>query len=135
MLDAAGATLVRPGQEVVLRDGLVWPAVLFSVGIPGRFACQSRGPYWLVDGGVLNPEAADLGAAVVIGVRVRDSPARTGALGRACVAAAADVLVEPRGEGAPSVGLRNFSRGRRYIQAGERAAEAALLRLPRLQHA
>jgi hypothetical protein len=38
---------------------------------------------------------------------------------------ATDVLIEPRCDGAPSLGLRSFSRGRRYIKAGEAAATTA----------
>jgi NTE family protein len=161
---------VASGREVVFQDGLVWPAALATVAIPGLFPSQAMGPYWLVDGGVLNPVpadvAADMGADVVIGVRLRDSPVVGRAAARSEVPAghqpsvlevlsrsidlmqgrlapraeaAVDVLVEPRCEGAPSMGLRNFSRGRRYIQAGELAAEAALPRLvaalPWLAHA
>ena len=148
---------VASGREIVFRDGLVWPAALATVAIPGLFPSQAMGPYWLVDGGVLNPVpadvAADMGADVVVGVRLRDAPALGRAEARSEVPsgqqpsllevisrsidllqgrlspraeAAVDVLIEPRCEGAPSMGLRNFSRGRRYIQAGEAAAEAAL---------
>jgi hypothetical protein len=44
---------------------------------------------------------------------------------------ATSVLIEPRCEGAPSIGLRNFGQGRRYIKAGEAAAEAARAELSR----
>jgi hypothetical protein len=45
--------------------------------------------------------------------------------------AATDVLIEPRCDGAPSLGLRSFSRGRRYVKAGEAAVTAALPSLSR----
>jgi NTE family protein len=148
------------GHEVVFKEGLVWPASMATVAIPGLVPAQSIGPYWLIDGGVLNPVpadvAADMGADVVIAVRLRSEPSSGRAEGRgeiprgqppsvievitravdlmqARVApraeAATTVLIQPRCEGAPGMGLRNFNQGRRYIQAGEAAAEEALPRL------
>jgi NTE family protein len=148
------------GHEVVFQEGLVWPASMATVAIPGLFPAQSIGPYWLIDGGVLNPVpadvASDMGADVVIAVRLRSEPSSGRAEGRgeipsgqppsvievitravdlmqARVApraeAATTVLIQPRCEGAPGMGLRNFNQGRRYIQAGEAAAEEALPRL------
>ena len=38
-----------------LRGGLVWPAVLATIAVPGLFPRSRIGPYRLVDGGVLNP--------------------------------------------------------------------------------
>jgi NTE family protein len=148
------------GHEVLLKEGLVWPASMATIAIPGLFPAQSIGPYWLVDGGILNPVpadvASDMGADVVIAVRLRSEQASGRVEGRgeiprgqrpsvvevitravdlmqARVApraeAATSVLIQPRCEGAPSMGLRNFNQGRRYIQAGEAAAEEALPRL------
>ena len=42
-------------QELVLRRGLAWQAILASVSIPGIFPAQRIGPHVAVDGGVLNP--------------------------------------------------------------------------------
>jgi NTE family protein len=148
------------GNEVVFRRGLVWPAALATVAIPGLFPAQSIGHYHLVDGGILNPVpadvVADMGADAVVAVRLRselpssrfeaDGTVPHGAqpsvlevltrsldLMQARLApraeAATTVLVEPRCEGAPGMGLRRFNEGRRYIQAGAAAAEAALPRL------
>ena len=65
-------------QEVVFRRGLVWPAVLASLSIPGIYPPQRIGPYTLVDGGVLNPVpadvAAEMGADRVIGVKLSSRP-------------------------------------------------------------
>ncbi len=150
------------GREVVFRGGLVWPAVLATVAVPGLFPAQPIGPYWLVDGGVLNPVPADvardMGADVVVAVRLRDERPLGQAEARASVPvgpspsmlevltrsvdllqgrmspraeAAVDVLIEPRCDGAPSLGLRSFNRGRRYIKAGEAAVTAALPSLSR----
>ena len=61
---------LRTGQEVVFRSGLVWPAVLAALSIPGFHPAQEMGPYLLVDGGIVNPRpssvAADLGADVIL---------------------------------------------------------------------
>ena len=150
------ASDIYSGREVVFREGLVWPAVLATVAVPGLFPAQPIGPYRLVDGGVLNPVPADvardMGADVVIAVRLRDerplgqaeacatapvgqSPSMIEVLTRSVdllqgrlsprAEAETDVLIEPRCDGAPSLGLRSFSRGRRYIKAGEAAVSAA----------
>ncbi|HLJ65912.1 MAG TPA: patatin-like phospholipase family protein [Chloroflexota bacterium] len=61
-------------REVIFTSGLVWPAMLASVSIPGIFPPQRMGPYLLVDGGVVNPVPADvaarLGADTVIAIRL-----------------------------------------------------------------
>jgi NTE family protein len=150
------ASDIYSGREVVFRKGLVWPAVLATVAVPGLFPAQPIGPYRLVDGGVLNPVPADvardMGADVVIAVRLRDerplgqaearatapvgqSPSMIEVLTRSVdllqgrlsprAEVETDVLIEPRCDGAPSLGLRSFSKGRRYIKAGEAAVIAA----------
>lgn len=62
------------GREVVFRRGLIWPAVLASMSIPGIYPAQRIGNRTLVDGGVLNPVpsnvAADLGADTVIAIKL-----------------------------------------------------------------
>ena len=154
---------IQSGSEVVFQSGLVWPAALATVAIPGLFPAQSIGPYWLVDGGVLNPVpadvVADMGADAVIAVRLRSELATGRSEGRGeapsgpppsvlevisrsldlmqarlapRAEAATTLLLEPRCEGAPGMGLRRFTEGRRYIQAGAAAAEAALPRLAAL---
>ena len=58
----------------MLREGLLWPAVLASMAIPGIFPAQRIGKRILIDGGVVQPVpcnvAANLGADVVVGVRL-----------------------------------------------------------------
>jgi NTE family protein len=69
------------GREVVFRRGLLWAAALASVAIPEVFPAQVVGPNALVDGGVVNPVpsvvAAEMGADIVIAVRLRNAPALT----------------------------------------------------------
>jgi NTE family protein len=157
------ASDIHSGREVVFRGGLVWPAVLATVSVPGLFPAQPIGPYRLVDGGVLNPVPADaaraMGADVVIAVRLRDErplglaeasattpvgqpPSMIEVLSRSvdllqgrlspAAEVATDVLIEPRCDGAPGLGLRSFSRGRRYVKTGDEAVTTAL---PALVHA
>ena len=61
-------------QELVLRRGLVWQAILASVSIPGIYPAQRIGRHVVVDGGVLNPVpadvVADMGAGVVFAVKL-----------------------------------------------------------------
>jgi NTE family protein len=143
------------GRRVVAREGPVWKALLASMSIPGIYPPQREGRHLLVDGAVLNPvpvdAAADLGADKVVAVKlVGQERGRgkqtTGALpsffnvilasldlmqGRIGIdsAAAASVLIEPELGSMDGVSLRTFTAGRRFVEAGERAAEAALPRL------
>lgn len=147
-------------QEVVFSRGLVWPAVLASVSIPGIYPPQRIGSYTLVDGGVLNPVpadvAAEIGADRVIAVKLSGLPSssrkwaeaeQTGSGGpsvfqtllrsldlmqskiTASTAAATTILIEPVLKDSGGVSLRHFSQGRRFIEQGEAAVEAALPRL------
>jgi NTE family protein len=68
-------------SEVTFTTGLLWPRLLASMAIPGVYPPSAAMGSYLVDGGVLNPvpvrQARDLGAGVVIGVRLtatRTSP-------------------------------------------------------------
>jgi len=62
-------------QEIVFTDGLVFPAVLATLSVPGLFKPVEVGPYRLIDGGVLNNMPIDhvraLGADIVIAVDVQ----------------------------------------------------------------
>jgi NTE family protein len=62
------------GREIVFTRGLLWPAVLASMAIPGIYPSQRIREHVLVDGGVLNPVpssvAAGLGADMVIAVKL-----------------------------------------------------------------
>src|SRR5260370_30998269 len=65
---------ITTGREIVFRRGLLWPAVLASMALPGVYPPQCIGPYTLVDGGVLHPvpskSPADIVADTVIAVRL-----------------------------------------------------------------
>jgi len=157
---AITAVDLATGGEVVFRNGLIWPAVLASVSLPGIFPPLQLGPHTLVDGGVLHPvptkQAADMGADKVIAVKLANTQALPPLLlesaeadGRPpwaiqtilrsidlmyykieyVSADTATILIEPDFRSCPSCGLRQFKKGRAYIQLGEAAAEAALPRL------
>ena len=148
------------GREIVFTRGLLWPAVLASMAIPGIYPSQRIGEHVLVDGGVLNPVpssvAASLGADMVIAVKLatRDdaeplaleagviegkSISVVQAIMRSIemmqgkivtdTANAATILIEPNFGESGGWGLRSFKQGRRFIDAGEASAEAALPRL------
>ena len=78
---AVTATDIVQQREVVLRSGLLWEGALASMSIPGVFPPYEIGPYLLVDGGVVNPVPsnvlADMGANVLIGVKLTRSLTRT----------------------------------------------------------
>jgi NTE family protein len=61
-------------REVVFKRGVIWPALLASMAIPGIYPPQIVGGLTLVDGGVVNPVpsdvAADLGSETVIAVKL-----------------------------------------------------------------
>jgi NTE family protein len=67
-------------REVVFTSGLVLPAVLATIAIPGLFKPVEIGDYRLIDGGILNNLPVDrvrqLGADVVIGVNAQFDPFR-----------------------------------------------------------
>jgi NTE family protein len=71
---ALTAADVATGEEIVITRGLLWPAVLASMAIPGIYPAQRIGDRVLVDGGVVQPVpsnvAARLGADVVVAVRL-----------------------------------------------------------------
>jgi predicted acylesterase/phospholipase RssA len=138
-------------QEVVMREGLLWPALLASSSIPGVWPPQRIGKHILIDGGTVNPVpadvASDLGADVVLAVKLSKRPSLQ----------SARLVAEPSADAGPSIvqttlraieimqskiertlpglvipidvqfsdeelpGLRQFSRGRRFIELGRRA--------------
>jgi NTE family protein len=65
-------------REIVFTSGLVLPAVLATMAVPGLFQPVEIGPYRLVDGGVLNNLPVDrvreLGADIVIAIDVQFNP-------------------------------------------------------------
>jgi|GEM_PF-429763 len=67
-------TDLATGSEVVFRRGLVWPALLASLSIPGVYPAQRIAGRLLTDGGVANPVPSSvtrgMGADVVVAVRL-----------------------------------------------------------------
>jgi NTE family protein len=156
---AVVAADLETGREIVFRRGLLWLAVLGSSAIPGIHPAVRIGPYTAVDGGIVNPvpssAATALGADKVVAVRLgRPRPAahddaeaeqrlgrgpsaigtilRSVGLMQATIGGQrppGTVVVEPECEEVPGIGLRRFSLGRRYIEAGEAAVEAAVPRI------
>jgi NTE family protein len=65
---------VTSGREVVFKRGLLWPAILASMAIPGIFPPVRIGDTTLVDGGVVNPvpgnTVSEMGADTVIAVKL-----------------------------------------------------------------
>jgi NTE family protein len=65
-------------REIVFTSGLVLPAVLATIAIPGLFQPVEIGPYRLVDGGILNNLPVDrvreLGADIVIAIDAQLDP-------------------------------------------------------------
>jgi NTE family protein len=150
---------IATGTEVTFTRGLLWPAVLASMSIPGVFPPRAIGSFTLVDGGVINPVpsdvASDMGANVVLGVNLngRQAAGRVDLLsvvpsgpipsiletitrtldvmqGRiASTGRTATIVIEPMFPVRPGWGLRRFREGRQFIQIGEVAAEAALARV------
>ena len=154
------ATDVLLGQEVLLRRGLLWAAVLASIAIPGIYPPQHIGGHVLVDGGLVNPVpsnvVASMGADVVIAVKLADRPPPGGVDAEAeptrgqvpnaaqtmmrsieimqagireASASTATVVIEPRFERVSGFGLRDFSKGSRFVDLGETAAEEAVAEL------
>jgi NTE family protein len=141
-------------SEVVFRTGDVATAIVASMAIPGIFPPLRWRGRQLVDGGLLNPipnrTVAQLGADIVIGVKLTSPVTLTGPVARRRTlafrappiidtiqaafevmqwkitedgSARADVTVEPHFHGA--TGLRDFGRGDEFIAAGRAAVLAA----------
>jgi NTE family protein len=153
---AVVAADLETGREIVFRRGLLWLAVLGSSAIPGIHPAVGIGPYTVVDGGIVNPVPSStttaMGADKVIGVRLgRPRPAahndaeaqqclgrgpstigtirRSVALMQATIGGQSPpgtIMIELECEEVPGIGFRRFSLGRRYIEAGEAAVEAAV---------
>lgn len=156
---AVVAADLQTGREIVFRRGLLWLAVLGSSAIPGIHPAVRIGPYTAVDGGIVNPvpssAAAAMGADKVVAVQLgRPRPAphddaeaqerlgrgpsaietvlRSVGLMQATIQGQRTpgaIVIEPECEDVPGIGLRRFSLGRRYIEAGEAAVEAAVPRI------
>jgi NTE family protein len=140
---AVVATDLGNGEQVVFRRGDTGAAVRASSSIPGVFQPVVINGREYVDGGLTSPvpvrAAKRLGAELVIAVDVSTSP-RDGKtsdmidvmlqafsiMGQAIAAAElpeADVVIRPE---TSSIGAADFANRQRAIEAGERAALAAL---------
>ena len=156
---AVVAADLETGREIVFRRGLLWLAVLGSSAIPGIHPAVGIGPYTAVDGGIVNPvpssAATAMGADKVVAVRLgRPRPAahddaeaqerpgrgpsaietilRSVDLMQATIRgqrSPGTIVIAPECEEVPGFGLRRFSLGRRYVEAGEAAVEAAVPRI------
>jgi len=144
------------GSEVVLNRGLLWAAALASISIPGIYPPQRMGERLLVDGGVVDPVPSgvvrSLGSDIVIAVRLSTRAAARVEEAEAIEASGkvpsvvhtilrsrdlmlglhrsaygeASVVIEPEFPPTTGLGLRDFSRGQRFVEIGEAAAEASL---------
>lgn len=66
----AVATDLHTGEETVLSDGPLLPAIRASISIPGLFAPVFLGGRWLVDGGLVNPVPVNVARALAPGLPV-----------------------------------------------------------------
>lgn len=155
---AVVATDMDTHEEVVLSRGSGASALFASSAIPGVFPAVRIGNRTLVDGGIVNPVptsvAADMGAGVVIGVRLVSGggigeevseesegplPTAIAAIVRSIETVQTRIKAEtgtvPVVQLTPELGgiepgkLRKFKEGRRFMSAGEEAVEAAMPRL------
>lgn len=142
---ACVATDIYSGEEVVLRDGLVWDAVRASFSLPVAFAVVKRDGKYLVDGGLTDPMpvhiAREMGADCVIAVnviprdevRVAEPPNIFTVIMRTvhiasyqmikASLAGVDAVIEPAVE---HIGYADFHRAPESISQGELAARKAI---------
>jgi NTE family protein len=143
------ATNIKTGEEVLFASGNTGMAVQASSAIPGVFQPASFSGKSYVDGGVVNPLAADVarryGADLVIAVDITtgiDQTVPTGTMEIIMKAVdimynkisqltlgKADVVIKPK---VGFVGAADFSRRNEAIMEGERAALAAMPRINEL---
>lgn len=75
---ALNAVDLLTGEEIVLKNGALLPAILATICVPGLFTPVEMGDFQLVDGGVLNNVptswARELGAEFIIAVDVQLDP-------------------------------------------------------------
>lgn len=150
-------------QEVHFRTGLLRPALLASIAIPGLYPAQRIGPYTLVDGSMISPvpvsAARNLGADIVLGIRLGISPPSRPSVAHSAASASSaprmpyvlarsiemmrsrmtdhaamqsDMMIEVPFKATMRLGLRDFSAGRAYVALGEAAVEEAIPELSRL---
>jgi NTE family protein len=69
---AVTTTDIESGELIVIRQGLLLPAILAAISFPGLFSPVRVGDRFLVDGGLCSPVPTDvvrqMGAEIIIGV-------------------------------------------------------------------
>jgi NTE family protein len=139
----AVATNIQTGEEMVFGRGNAGKAVRASCSLPGIFNPVIIGDKYYVDGGVVNPLAADVarrfGADVVIAVDISSSVETAAPKGTVetimkavdimynKIAASqmkyADVIIKPK---VGHIGSSDFSKRHEAIMEGEKAAMEAM---------
>ncbi|MBE9482303.1 MAG: patatin-like phospholipase family protein [Chloroflexi bacterium] len=150
---ACVATDINSGEEVVIKQGLVWEGVMASVSIPIMFTVAKRKGKYLVDGGLVNPVPAsvvrEMGADFIIAMNMASSisgrlhevdkePSIFNVIMQTINISSyrvvkqslleADVVIEPQVE---SIGYFDFQRVQECILQGELAAKASMLEIKR----
>jgi len=148
------ATNLENGQEVHLKKGNLTDAVRASIGIPGIFYPARLDDKWLVDGGLINATpvdvARDMGADLVIAVDLTmgnetkfKDPTIVGTLVQSFdimrteltklkIQSVKDmVLIQPTINNNDGVDSLRFYEAKRFIKAGEEAAEKAMPEIKR----
>lgn len=148
------ATDLENGQEVRIKKGNLSDAVRASVGIPGIFYPARLDDKWLVDGGLINATpvdvAKDMGADLVIAVDLTMSsearfkePTIVGTLIQSFdimrteltklkIQSIRDlVLIQPTIDDKDEIDALRFYEAKRFIKAGEKAAEKAMPKIKR----
>jgi NTE family protein len=143
------ATNLENGQEVHIKKGNLADAVRASIGIPGIFYPSRLNDKWLVDGGLVNATPVDvakeMGADIVIAVDLTMSneskfknPTIVGTLVQSFdiirteltklkIQSVNDlVLIRPIIDDRNEIDSLRFYEAKRFIKAGEEAAEKAL---------
>jgi len=143
------ATDLENGQEVNIKKGNLADAVRASVGIPGIFYPARLNDKWLVDGGLINATPVDvvkeMGADLVIAVDLTISnevrfkeptTVRTliqsfdimrTELTKLKIQPIKDlVLIQPTIDDKDEIDSLRFYEAKRFIKAGEKAAEKAM---------
>jgi len=150
---ACVATDINSGEEVVIKQGLVWQGVMASSSIPVMFSVAKWKGKYLVDGGLVNPVPASvvrqMGADFIIAVDV--APSISGRLHQAdkepnifniimqilhiaayqslkASLSEADVVIEPQ---MASIGYFDFHRAQECILDGELAAQESIIEIKR----
>jgi NTE family protein len=139
----AVATNIQNGEEMIFGRGNAGKAVRASCSLPGIFNPAVIGDKYYVDGGVVNPLAADVarrfGADVVIAVDISSSVETAAPKGTvetimkavdimySKIAASkikyADVIIKPK---VGHIGSSDFSKRHEAIMEGEKAATEAM---------